>query len=392
MILIREASEVFLPDGVATHASVLIEDGRIRDIGRQVTARGAEVIDARGKTLLPGWVDSHTHVVFAGSREFELDLKLQGATYREIAARGGGIGYTVQQTRRVSEERLQAEAELRLDAMLAHGTTTAEVKSGYGLDTKSEVKMLRTVRHLNERHPVDLVPTFMGAHAIPPGVDREDYVRLVREEMIPRVAEEQLAVFCDVFCEEGYFSVEESRAILQAGREHGLTPRVHADELSDSGGAELAAELKAASADHLLMASPRGLKKMARAGVPAVLLPAVPFSLMQKRYAPARKMLELGLDVALATDLNPNCWTENMQFVIQLACFAMGMTPREAIHGATLGGARVLGLEREVGSIEVGKKADLLLVNAPSHLFVPYHFGVNLVETVIKDGVVVCGG
>ncbi|MGC9553862.1 MAG: imidazolonepropionase [Thermoplasmatota archaeon] len=392
MILIREASEVFLPDGVATHASVLIEDGRIRDIGRQVTARGAEVIDARGKTLLPGWVDSHTHVVFAGSREFELDLKLQGATYREIAARGGGIGYTVQQTRRASEERLQAEAEPRLDAMLAHGTTTAEVKSGYGLDTKSEVKMLRTVRHLNERHPVDLVPTFMGAHAIPPGVDREDYVRLVREEMIPRVAEEQLAVFCDVFCEEGYFSVEESRAILQAGREHGLTPRVHADELSDSGGAELAAELKAASADHLLMASPRGLKKMARAGVPAVLLPAVPFSLMQKRYAPARKMLDLGLEVALATDLNPNCWTENMQFVIQLACFAMSMTPREAIHGATLGGARVLGLEREVGSIEVGKKADLLLVNAPSHLFVPYHFGVNLVETVIKDGVVVCGG
>ncbi|MDD3493334.1 MAG: imidazolonepropionase, partial [Candidatus Thermoplasmatota archaeon] len=204
MILIREASEVFLPDGVATHASVLIEDGRIRDIGRQVTARGAEVIDARGKTLLPGWVDSHTHVVFAGSREFELDLKLQGATYREIAARGGGIGYTVQQTRRVSEERLQAETEPRLNAMLAHGTTTAEVKSGYGLDTKSEVKMLRTVRHLNERHPVDLVPTFMGAHAIPPGVDREDYVRLVREEMIPRVAEEQLAVFCDVFCEEGY--------------------------------------------------------------------------------------------------------------------------------------------------------------------------------------------
>ncbi|MDD5777882.1 MAG: imidazolonepropionase [Candidatus Thermoplasmatota archaeon] len=392
MILIREASEVFLPDGVATHASVLIEDGRIRDIGRQVTARGAEVIDARGKTLLPGWVDSHTHVVFAGSREFELDLKLQGATYREIAARGGGIGYTVQQTRRVSEERLQAETEPRLNAMLAHGTTTAEVKSGYGLDTKSEVKMLRTVRHLNERHPVDLVPTFMGAHAIPPGVDREDYVRLVREEMIPRVAEEQLAVFCDVFCEEGYFSVEESRAILQAGLEHGLTPRVHADELSDSGGAELAAELKAASADHLLMASPRGLKKMARAGVPAVLLPAVPFSLMQKRYAPARRMLELGLDVALATDLNPNCWTENMQFVIQLACFVMGMTPREAIHGATLEGARVLGLEREVGSIEVGKKADLLLVNAPSHLFVPYHFGVNLVETVIKDGVVVCGG
>ncbi|MDD3493540.1 MAG: amidohydrolase family protein, partial [Candidatus Thermoplasmatota archaeon] len=193
-------------------------------------------------------------------------------------------------------------------------------------------------------------------------------------------------------CEEGYFSVEESRAILQEGLEHGLTPRVHADELSDSGGAELAAELKAASADHLLMASPRGLKKMARAGVPAVLLPAVPFSLMQKRYAPARRMLELGLDVALATDLNPNCWTENMQFVIQLACFVMGMTPREAIHGATLEGARVLGLEREVGSIEVGKKADLLLVNAPSHLFVPYHFGVNLVETVIKDGVVVCGG
>lgn len=273
--------------------------------------------------------------------------------------------------------------------MLAHGTTTVEAKSGYGLDTKSELKLLRVIRDLAANHPMDVVPTFLGAHAVPSDMETNEYIDVVIDEMIPAVAEERLAVFCDVFCETGYFDVPSSRAILQAGSEHGMIPRLHADEFADSGAAHLAAELRAASADHLLMASDDGICAMAQAVVIAVLLPAVPFALMQERYADARHMINAGLTVALASDLNPNCWTENMQFVVQLACFKMGMTPREAIDAATINGAKALRLDHEVGSIEEGKKADLLVVDAPSHQHVPYHFGVNLVEKVIKNGVVV---
>jgi len=388
MLLIKDASEVFLPDGVQKNASILIEDGRIKKIGKNI-GRADEVIDARGKTILPGFVDAHTHAIFAGSREFEIEMKLSGKTYEYIAEHGGGINYTVKKTRDASFHQLLSESKERLDRMLEYGTTTAEVKSGYGLDTKNEIKMLEVAKELDEKHAIDVIPTFLGAHAVPPGMEKDDYVELVINEMIPEVADRGLARFCDVFCENGYFTVDESRRILKAGKEHGLTPKIHADEFSSCGGAGLAAEMNAISADHLLMASDDGIKRMATAGVNAVLLPAVPFSLMQERYAPARKMMKEGVRVALATDLNPNCWTENMQFVIQLACFKMGMTPREAIEGATINAARAVGMENEVGSIEEGKKADLVIIDAPSHVFIPYHFGVNLVEKVIKNGKVV---
>ncbi len=389
MLLVKDAAEVFLPDGCATDVSILIEEGRIADIGTDITVEGADVVDATGKTVLPGFVDCHTHAVFAGSREFELDMKLRGASYREIAEEGGGIGYTVRRTREAAPEELHRQSRRRLDVMLRHGTTTAEVKSGYGLDTETEIKMLRVARDLDRQHPIDIVPTFLGAHAVPEDMEKQEYVRLVIEDMIPRVAEQQLAVFCDVFCEEGYFTPDDTRRILQAGIEHGLRPKVHADEFTDIGGAALAAELNAASADHLLMASRTGIQAMARAGVVPVLLPAVPLSMMQERYADARGMLNEGLPVALATDLNPNCWTENMQLVVQLACFQMGMTPREAIEGATINAAHAVGLHEQLGSIEVGKQADLLILDAPSHRFLPYHFGVNLVDTVIKAGAVI---
>ncbi len=389
MLLVKDAAEVFLPDGCTSDVSILVKEGRIARIDSDIDAGDADVIDAAGKTVLPGFVDCHTHAVFAGSRAFELEMKLKGASYREIADAGGGIGYTVQCTRDASREELYGQSRRRLDVMLRHGTTTAEVKSGYGLDVETEMKILQVARQLDDAHSIDIVPTFLGAHAVPGDMEKEDYIQLVVEEMIPRVAERQLAVFCDAFCEEGYFTPDDTRRILNAGVEHGLTPKVHADEFTDIGGAALAAECNAASADHLLMASREGIEAMAHAGVVPVLLPAVPFSMMQERYADARAMLKEGLPVALATDLNPNCWTENMQLVIQLACLQMGMTPREAIDAATINAARAVGLHEQLGSIEVGKQADLLVLDAPSHRYVPYHFGVNLVDTVIKAGAVV---
>jgi len=392
MLLIKDASEVFLPDGIQKNASILIENGRIKKIGKNFVEKSAdiaEIIDARGKTILPGFVDCHTHAIFADSREFELEMKLNGATYEEIAASGGGINYTVEKTRHASFHQLLSESKQRLDRMLEYGTTTAEVKSGYGLDVESEIKILRVARELDEKHDIGIVPTFLGAHAIPPEMEKEEYIDVLIDEMIPIIADEKLARFCDVFCERGYFTADESRKILEAGKEYGMEAKIHADEFSSCGGAELAAEINAISADHLLMASDKGMKEMAKANVIAVLLPAAPFSLMLEKYANARKMIGMGIRVALATDLNPNCWTENMQFIIQLACFKMGMTPREAIEGATINAARAIGMENEVGSIEEGKKADLLIVDAPSHVFLPYHFGVNLVETVIKNGNVV---
>jgi len=280
MLLIKDASEVFLPDGVQKNASILIEDGRIKKIGKNIGGAD-EVIDARGKTILPGFVDAHTHAIFAGSREFEIEMKLSGKTYEYIAEHGGGINYTVKKTRDASFHQLLSESKERLDRMLEYGTTTAEVKSGYGLDTKNEIKMLEVAKELDEKHAIDVIPTFLGAHAVPPGMEKDDYVELVINEMIPEVADRGLARFCDVFCEEGYFTVDDARRILKAGKEHGLTPKIHADEFTSCGGAGLAAEMNAVSADHLLMASDDGIHEMARAGVIPVLLPAVPFSLMQ---------------------------------------------------------------------------------------------------------------
>ena len=367
--------------------SLAINKGVIVDVGTTVNYRGKLVIDATGKTVMPGLIDPHTHVVFAGSREFELAMKLSGFTYMEILKKGGGIFYTVEQTRKATHDQLVKESTSRLDTMLAHGTTTCEAKSGYGLDTASERKILTVQKELNETHPVDILSTFLGAHAVPHGYTADDYVDLVINEMLPEVA--SLAQFCDVFCEKGVFTKEQSRRILLEGKNLGLLPKIHADEIVDTGGAALAAQVDAISADHLIRSSTKGLQQMATKGIVGVLLPGTPFSLMMNEYADARRMIQLGVPVALATDLNPNCWTENMQFIVQLACLAMNMTPSEALTAATYNAACALGMHKRIGSLEQGKQADVLLLSCSNHQMIPYHFGVNLVDTVIKKGKVV---
>ncbi|MCD6237389.1 MAG: imidazolonepropionase [Thermoplasmata archaeon] len=404
-ILIKNADEIVTLQGSKTprkgeemnelaiveNGSIAIKDGRIIDIGKLKGYNAKKVIDASGKTIIPGFVDPHTHLVFSGYREFELDLKLKGLSYTQIKEMGGGIGYTVKHTREASVEDLMKVTMKRLDMMLAHGTTTCEGKSGYGLNTETELRILEIYKKLNKKHPVDIIPTFLGAHSIPEEYKgrEEEYVDLIVNEMIPLVAEKKLARFCDVFCEEGFFTKDQSRRILLEGKKHGLIPKIHADELTNCGGAELASEVGAISADHILKISKEGIYEMAKAGVIAVLLPATVFSLMEKDYAPARELVDSGVPVALATDLNPNCYTENMQFVIQLACFSMKMTVAESLTAATINAAHAIGEANKIGSIEIGKQADVVIMACPSHKFIPYHFGVNLVEKVIKKGKVI---
>ena len=404
-ILIKNADEIVTLQGSKTprkreemnelaivkNGSIAIKDGRIIDIGKLKGYNAKKVIDASGKTVVPGFVDPHTHLVFSGSREFELELKLKGFSYTQIKEMGGGIGYTVKRTREASVEELMKEALKRLDTMLAYGTTTCEAKSGYGLNIETEIKILEAYNRLNKKHPVDIVPTFLGAHAVPEEYKgrEEEYIDLVVNEMIPVVTKKNLARFCDVFCEKGFFTREQSKRILLEGKKHGLIPKIHADELTNCGGAQLASEVEAVSADHLLEVSEEGISEMAKKGVIAVILPATVFSLMKKDYAPARELIDANVPVALATDLNPNCYTENMQFVIQLACFYMKMTPAEALTASTINAAHAIGEADRAGSIEVGKQADVLILDCPSHKFIPYHFGVNLVERVVKKGVVI---
>jgi imidazolonepropionase len=369
---------------ILKNGSVAIQDGLIVDVGQNLRYKAETTIDASGKLVMPGFVDPHTHVVFAGSREFELDLKLAGVPYMEILKRGGGIFYTVNETRKASPANLLGQSTKRLDTMLSYGTTSCEAKTGYGLDVETEIKMLKVQKKLQETHPMDLVSTFLGAHAIPKDQQANEYIQTVIEEMLPNV--KGLARFCDVFCEKGVFTVPQSRKILQAGKQYGLIPKIHADEIVNTGGASLAAEVGAISADHLLMSSMTGLRAMAQNDVIGVLLPGTPFCLMMQRYAQARQIIDCGVPVALATDLNPNCWTENMQLMIQLACLKMQMTPAEAITAATFNAACAIGVQDLVGSLEVGKQADCIVLGCPNHQFIPYHFGVNLVETVVKKG------
>jgi imidazolonepropionase len=270
-----------------------------------------------------------------------------------------------------------------------HGTTTCEAKSGYGLNTETELKILKINYKLNENHPVDIISTFLGAHAVPKDYTTNEYVKIVINEMIPKV--KNYAKFCDVFCEKGVFTINQSRDILNAGKEYGLIPKMHADEIVDTGGAALAAEIGAVSADHLLMSNEKGLKQMAKKGVMGVMLPGTPFSSMMDKYAPVRKMINLGIPVALATDLNPNCWIENMQFIIQLACLNMKMTPAEAITAATYNAACAIGLNNNIGSLEKNKQADIIILDIPNHKFLPYQYGINLVENVIKKGINIYG-
>ena len=346
-----------------------------------------ELIDAKGALVTPGLVDPHTHVVYAGDRAHEYDLKLQGVPYLEILKQGGGILSTVKQTREAGKESLTMQSKRRLQTMFRYGTTTAEAKTGYGLNTASELLQLEVIEELMKETPLQLVATFMAAHALPPEYkdDREGYIKLICEEMLPLV--EGRAKYCDVFCEEGVFSVDESRLVLQAGLQHGLRPKIHADELAASGGSKLAAELGAISADHLLMTPHDAMEAMAAAGVIGVLLPATSFNLAQGHYAKAREMLQAGMALALASDANPgSCPTENMQLVLSLACLYLRLTPTEAIVAATINAAHAIGAADRVGSIEVGKQADMVIFDAPSLAYLPYHFGTNLVNTVIKKG------
>jgi imidazolonepropionase len=384
-------------------AEVVCRDGRIAFVGSPEERRrqlgelpDAERLDGRGGTLIPGFVDPHTHLPWAGSREEEFAARLAGTTYQEIAAAGGGILSTVAATRRAPEEELVGNVLRRMDQMLAWGTTTAEAKSGYGLNQADELKQLRAIREASGRHPVDLVPTLLAAHEVPPeyrggdGGGRRRWVDQICDEIVPATAAAGLARFCDVFCEHGVFSAAESRQILAAGVRHGLLPRLHADEFVDSGGAELAAELGAFSADHLMAVSPAGVEALARSGVTAVLLPGTSFFLRKHVYAPARRLVESGVPVALATDCNPgSSFTESMPMVVVLAVFELGLTVEESLTAATLNAACCLGIGGEVGSIEAGKRADLVLLDAPNLLHLVYHYGINPVAAVVKGGRVV---
>ncbi|MFX1500612.1 MAG: imidazolonepropionase [Promethearchaeota archaeon] len=348
-------------------------------------------IDASDKLVTPGFIDPHTHIIFDGTRENELSMKLDGKTYIEILEAGGGILKTVRETRKASIEKLILNGKKILDRMMSYGTTTIETKSGYGLTTESEIKQLEAIQILNEDHPIDIVPTFLGAHAIPPEYkDKTDkYIELIISEMIPRIAKEGLAEFCDVFCEKGIFSIKQTRKILKTAIRYGLKPQIHIDEIVDTNGALLASEVRAIQTGHLLKSNDEGLKAMAEIGVIATLLPATPFCLMLDEYAPARKMIELGIPIAIATDLNPNCWTESMQMVIALACYHMKLSPAEALTASTINSACAIQRQDEIGSLEIGKKADLIVFDVPKHEFLPYHFGVNLATKVIKNGKIV---
>ena len=382
-----------------TEVEVFCRDGRIAFVGSREERRrrfpgAAEALrlDGRGGTLVPGFVDAHTHLPWAGDRANEFSMRLAGKTYLEIAAAGGGILSTVRATRAAREEELVRNTAQRLDRMLSHGTTTAEVKSGYGLSLEDELKQLRAIRSAAAGHAIEVVATLLAAHEFPPEYrqDRDAWVDVIAGEIVPACAEAGLARFCDVFCERGVFSVEQSRRVLAAGAEHGLAPRLHADEFVDSGGAGLAAEIGAVSADHLVAITPEGIAAMARAGVSAVMLPGVSFFLMKADYAPARRLIEAGVPVVLATDCNPgSSHTESLPFIVQLAVFQMKLSIEECLVAVTLNAACCLGLGAEIGTIEVGKQADLTLLAGPSLLHLGYHIGVNPVRAVVKAGQVV---
>ncbi len=382
--------------GLIEDGALAVSEGRIVLVGttEEVRARAAarEEIEATGRVVMPGFVDPHTHLVFAGSREDEFELRIGGATYMEIMAAGGGIMSTVRATRAAALDELVAQSRARLDVMLAHGTTTAEAKTGYGLNVADELKMLRAIEELDASHPVDLAPTFLGAHAVPQEYEgrTDEYVALVVQDMLPAVAENRRPgadLFCDVFCEEGVFSVEQARRILERAREWGLSPKIHADEFKPLGGTALAVELGAVSADHLVCTTDQEIEALAASNTIAVSLPGTPFGLGHHKYTPARKMIGAGVALALATDLNPGtCYCESMPFIIALACRYLKLLPAEAISAATINAAHAVGLGKEVGSLEVGKKADILILGIPNYRHLGYRYGANPVEKVIKGG------
>ena len=372
------------------NAWLLAEDGVIAASGTGAPpgCGAAKVLDAQGCLVTPGLVDAHTHLIFGGWRQNELGLKLHGVSYLEILARGGGILSTVEATRAASEAALVQKALPELETMLRWGTTTCEIKSGYGLATEPELKQLRAIRRLQPLQPVELVPTFMGAHAVPAEYrnDRAGYLRLLCEEMIPAAAQDGLARFCDVFCEKGVFSAEESRTILTCARRYGLIPKIHADEIEPVGGSVLAGELGAISAEHLIVCPPEGIEALAKGGVIACLLPATSFYL-GSTYAPARQMVASGVAVAMASDFNPgSCPSANLQFVMNLGCLRYRLTPEEVLTAVTLNAAAAIGLAGRIGSLEPGKQADLVIWDAPDLDYLCYRMGRNLARCVVKRG------
>jgi imidazolonepropionase len=380
---------------VLTDAGVLCRGGRIAWVGRMADWGESlpddhPEIDASGMVVLPGFVDSHTHMMFAGDRAAEFSLRAEGATYQQIAERGGGILATVRGVRAASKKELKRDTARYLTDMLRYGTTTVEIKSGYGLEMDAEIKMLEAINELREEEIMSVVPTFLGAHAVPPEfrTTPDDYVGLLCDRILPYVGRKKLAAFCDVFCEQGYFGLEQSEKILQEGKRWGMAPKVHADELTTLGGAELAARIGAVSADHLENVSENGIARLAEAGVVAGLLPGVSFFL-NHGYAPARRLIDAGIPVAIASDFNPgSCMSFSMPLMMTIACTQARMTPEEALTAATLHGAAALGMAGEVGSIEVGKRADLLVADVPDYRFLAYHFGTNHIRTTIKNGTI----
>ncbi len=380
--------------GVINNGAVAMENGIITHVGTteeilaQINAEDYSVIDAKEKAVLPGFVDSHTHFIFGGYRADEYDWRLRGLSYVEIMNKGGGIINSVKGTDEASLEELVELGLKRLDSILSFGVTTVEGKSGYGLYKETELKQLEALRICDEKHDLDIVKTFLGAHSVPTEYKGRsgDFIDYLIEEVLPEVAENKLAEYCDIFCEQNVFSVEDSRKLLTKAKELGLKPKLHADEIVQLGGAELAAELGATSADHLLQASDEGIKKMAEAGVIATCLPCTAFSL-KEHYARARFMVDSGCAVAVATDFNPgSCHTESIPLAIALSTLYMGLTTEETITALTINGAAAVDRADTIGSIDIGKKADIVIHEFPSYKFLPYHIGVSTVELVIKNG------
>lgn len=374
--------------GIIKQGSLAMKDGKIIALGN-VEEPAKEVIDASNKVVMPGFIDCHTHSVFAGSRENEFVQKIEGKSYLEILQEGGGIFNTVAEIRKASAESLVKEATARLDKFLEYGTTTVEIKSGYGLSTLNELKILLVIWRLKEEHPVSVISTFLGAHACPSGVSREIYIKEVLE-MIREFSSQRFIEYCDVFLEKDAFTLKEAEKILRKARSCGLKLKLHAGQFNDLGGSELGARMGVSSIDHLDYISEKGMRLMARKKIIGVLLPGVPFHLMTGHYAPARKLVETGVPIALATDFNPgSCPTFSMQMIIALACRYMKLTPAEAINAATINAAYALDRGDTIGSLEVGKKADVIILDIPTHRQLPYWFGMNLVGKIIKNGKIV---
>lgn len=394
--------------GIIADGALAVRGGRIVAVGQTGELRAAwaarRELDAAGRVVIPGLVDAHTHLVWAGDRAAEFERRIAGATYMDIMAAGGGIMSTVRRTRQATVEELVAQSRARLDRMLEHGTTTVEVKTGYGLDTPGEVKMLEAISLLDQSQPVDLVPTFLGAHAVPAEYAgrADEYVDLVVQDMLPairsKIAELKFKlgaapVFCDVFCEDGAFTLEQTRRILERAQVLGFGLKIHVDEFKPLGGSRLGVELGATSVDHFVTTPPEEVKAVARSSVVAVSLPGTPFGLAQRDYSPAGRLLDHGGALALATDCNPGtCWCESMQFIIALACRYLGLTPAQALVAATLNAAHAVGRGEQVGSLEAGKLADAVVLDVPDYGHLGYRFGTNLVYAVVKRGEIVWAG